>query len=356
MTEAATNRAHSDYEDVGGTILISEAEGEELNALRDSLAAAGVQAKVRALPGPVRDASASGLGPDVTVLSVFVGSRVGSDVLAACPNLKLIATRSTGYDHIDLDACTRQGVTVANVPTYGENTVAEHTFALILALSRNVHKAWLRTQRGDFSLAGLQGFDLLGRTLGVIGTGHIGLHVAKIGRGFGMRVLAYDVHPRTLNADIVGFEYVEQDELVAQSDILTLHVPYLPATHHLVDRELLSKVKRGALLINTARGGLVDTGALLWALDEGILSGAGLDVLEGEEILTEDRRLLAVQADQNKLRSLLKTELLAGRENVVITPHIAFNSTEAVQRITDVTAGNVAGFLAGKPANVVNQT
>jgi D-lactate dehydrogenase len=244
-------------------------------------------------------------------------------------------------------------VAVANVPTYGENTVAEHTFALILALSRNVHKAWVRTQRGDFSLAGLQGFDLRGRVLGLVGTGHIGLHVAKIGRGFGMDVVAADPRPQPLLAEVIGFRYLELDELVARADIVSLHAPYTPATHHLVDRRLLTRFKPGALLVNTARGGLVDTEALLWALDEGILRGAGLDVLEGEELLTEDRRLLALDRDQATLRRLVENELLAGREDVVVTPHIGFDSAEAVQRILDVTARNVAAFLAGRPENLV---
>jgi D-lactate dehydrogenase len=239
------------------------------------------------------------------------------------------------------------------VPTYGENTVAEHTFALILALSRNVHKAWVRTQRGDFSIQGLQGFDLRGRTIGLVGVGHIGLHTAKIARGFGMVVLAADPKPQPLLAELIGFDYVDLDELVARADIVSLHAPLTPATRHLVDRELLKRFKRGALLVNTARGGLIDTEALLWALDEGILAGAGLDVLEGEELLTEDRRRLALERDEASLRVLVENQLLAGREDVVVTPHVGFDSVEAVQRIAEVTAANVAGFLAGDPQNLV---
>jgi D-lactate dehydrogenase len=334
-------------------ILLAEAAPEEAARLEAAFAGAGVDAELRAGAEPVRDGAAAGLGPGVTVLSVFVGSRVTADVLAACPDLRLVATRSTGFDHVDLDACAAGGVAVANVPSYGENTVAEHTFALILALSRNVHKAWLRTQRGDFSLDGLRGFDLRGRTIGLVGCGHIGLHVAKIARGFGMRVLAADPRPQPLLAEVVGFSYAELDELVAAADIVSLHAPYLPATHHLVDRRLLARFKRGALLVNTARGGLVDTEALLWALDEGILRGAALDVLEGEEVLSEDRRLLALKRDEAGLRAVVENELLAGREDVVVTPHIGFDSAEAVQRIADVTARNVAAFLAGRPENLV---
>jgi D-lactate dehydrogenase len=334
-------------------IFLAEADQAETARLRGALEAAGVRAELRATPDPVRSRPPPGLGPGVAVLSVFVGSRVDQPLLDACPDLRLVATRSTGYDHVDLAACTARGVAVANVPTYGENTVAEHTFALILALSRNVHKAWVRTQRGDFSIQGLQGFDLRGRTIGLIGVGHIGLHAAKIARGFGMRVLATDPRPQALLAELVGFTYVELEELVQSADIVSLHAPLLPATRHLVDRELLKRFKRGALLVNTARGGLVDTEALLWALDEGILAGAGLDVLEGEELLTEDRRRLALERDEASLRVLVENQLLAGREDVVVTPHVGFDSVEAVQRIAEVTAGNVAAFLAGEPQNLV---
>jgi D-lactate dehydrogenase len=334
-------------------IFLAEADQAESARLRGALEAAGVRAELRATPDPVRGQGVPGLGPGVAVLSVFVGSRVDRPLLDACPDLRLVATRSTGYDHVDLAACTARGVAVANVPTYGENTVAEHTFALILALSRNVHKAWVRTQRGDFSIQGLQGFDLRGRTIGLIGVGHIGLHTAKIARGFGMCVLATDPRPQPLLAELVGFAYVELEELVASADIVSLHAPLLPATRHLVDRELLKRFKRGALLINTARGGLVDTEALLWALDEGILAGAGLDVLEGEELLTEDRRRLALERDEAALRVLVENQLLAGREDVVVTPHVGFDSVEAVQRIAEVTAANVAAFLAGHPQNLV---
>jgi D-lactate dehydrogenase len=335
-------------------IFLAEADQAEAGRLGAALRAAGVTAELRATPDAVRGRPPAGLGPGVAVLSVFVGSRVDRPLLEACPDLRLVVTRSTGYDHVDLAACAERGVAVANVPTYGENTVAEHTFALILALSRNVHKAWVRTQRGDFSIQGLQGFDLRGRTLGLVGVGHIGLHTAKIARGFGMRVLAADPRPQPLLAELVGFRYVTLEELVAAADIVSLHAPLTPATHHLVDRELLKRFRRGALLVNTARGGLVDTEALLWALDEGILAGAGLDVLEGEELLTEDRRRLALERDEASLRVLLENQLLAGREDVVVTPHVGFDSVEAVQRIAEVTAANVAAFLAGRPENLVS--
>jgi D-lactate dehydrogenase len=290
---------------------------------------------------------------DVNVLSVFIRSEVTRDVIAALPKLRMIATRSTGFDHIDLEACRQRQIAVANVPYYGETTVAEHAFGLILALSRKIHKAYLRTLQGNFSLEGLRGFDLQGRTLGVVGAGHIGLHAIRIAKGFGMKVLAFDVRQDRLISEVLGFEYASIEDLLRQSDIITLHAPLNAGTHHLINRENLKLAKRGALLINTARGGLVDTDALIWALDEGILSGAGLDVIEGEELVEEEKQLLRAPQAEEKLRMLLRQHVLLRREDVVITPHIAFDSVEAMERILDTTVSNIQGFLEGNPQNVV---
>ncbi len=287
------------------------------------------------------------------VLAVFIGTKVSRKTLEVLPRVRLILTMSTGYDHIDLEACRERGITVCNVPHYGENTVAEHTFALILSLSRKLHAAYFQGLRGEYHIGSLRGFDLYGKTIGVVGAGSIGLHVIRIARGFGMRVLAYDARPQRLLADVLGFTYTDLDTLLADSDIVTLHVPATPATHHLINRETLSKMKRGALLINTARGSVVDTEALLWALEEGILGGAGLDVIEGEEYITDETALLKMPVAEQTLRQLVQAHLLLRRENVVFTPHIAFNSQEAVQRILDVTLENLKAFLQGAPQNVV---
>ena len=300
------------------------------------------------------ETSTVSLASEAQVISVFIRSRLDRAMLQQLPRVRLVATRSTGFDHVDLQACDEGGVAVANVPRYGENTVAEHTFALILALSRNVHKAYQRTARADFSLEGLRGFDLKDRTLGVVGAGSIGLHVVRIARGFGMEVLAYDVHESHLIAEVLGFRYVPLDELLARSDIVSLHSPHTPATHHLINRETLQKMKRGALLINTARGALVDTEALVWALQEGIVGGAGLDVLEGEELVKEESQLLSMPAAEDKLRLLLRNHILMKMPNVVLTPHIAFFSEEALRRIVDCTIDNIRSWLDGRPANVVN--
>lgn len=290
---------------------------------------------------------------DAEILSIFIRSHLDAPLLEQMPGLRFVTTRSTGFDHIALDACSARGILVANVPYYAENTVAEHTFALILALSRNVHKAYQQTSKGDFSLAGLRGFDLKGKTLGVIGAGAIGLHAIRIAKGFGMNVLCYDVRQNHLMAEVLGFRYASLEELLAQSDIVSLHAPYNEHTHHLLNRERMGLIKRGALLINTARGALVDTEALIWALDQGILAGAGLDVLEGEELIQEEGRLLASPSTEESLRLLLQDHVLMHHPNVVISPHLAFYSQEALQRILDTTVANIRSFLRGNPQNLV---
>lgn len=293
--------------------------------------------------------------PDLDIVSVFIKSRLSEDVFNSFPNLKMVATRSTGHDHIDLRAAEARGIMVCNVPTYGENTVAEHTFALILALSRNIHKANVRTMQSDFSLEGLRGFDLKDKTLGVIGAGHIGLHVIKMAKGFGLNVLAFDVTTDPFLAEVLGFQYADFGDLLANSDIITLHAPYSAKTHHLIDRQALESVKPGALLINTARGALVDTEALVWALDQGIIGGAGLDVLEGEELVSEEAEILSSAYSVEALASVVRNHILARRDNVVITPHIAFYSREALQRIVNTTIDNIVSFIGGRPLNAVTK-
>jgi D-lactate dehydrogenase len=290
---------------------------------------------------------------DFDCLSPFVYSRLTEKVLAAFPQVRLVATRSTGYDHIDTKTCAHRAIAVANVPSYGENTVAEHTFALILSLSRNVHKSHRHAVEGRVDLANLVGFDLKGKTLGVVGAGRIGLHVIKIARGFGMRVLVFDVRQDGFLAELLNFSYTSLESLLAESDIVTLHAPHMPATHHLIHRERLAQMKRGALLINTSRGGLVDTDALIEALSGGQLGGAGLDVLEGEELIKEEQQLLHAPQAAEALQALVRRSVLIKMDNVVFTPHNAFNSREAHQRILDTTIENLRAWQSGQSLNRV---
>lgn len=332
--------------------LATEIEASESSHLSEVLAD---DVRLEATAGTLGEILSEGAFGDVEVLMPFIHSEVGRDQLEAMPKLRFIATRSTGYDHIDLEAASERGIPVSNVPAYGENTVAEHTFALLLSLSRKVHHAWTRTQRGDYALEGLRGFDLYGKTLGVIGAGAIGLHVIRIAKGFGMKVLAYDVNQNQLLADVMDFGYADLDELLGKSDIVTLHAPAIPATHHLINKETLSQMKQGALLINTARGSLVDTAALAEALDEGHLGGAGLDVFEGEELVQHEDDLLYQAGAEDKLKLLVRAHALQRRPDVVITPHIGFNSKEAMLRILDTTAENVHAFLDGEPKNLIRR-
>lgn len=292
---------------------------------------------------------------DTTHLVVFVYSQVTAEVLDKLPNLQSVFTMSTGYDHIDLNACKSRGITVHSVPFYGENTVAEHTFALILALSRKLIASVERTKNFDFNPAGLEGFDLNGKTLGIIGMGRIGTFVAKIAKGFSMQVLAYDAYPKENLAQEIGFEYVDFEQLLSNSDIVTLHTAYRPETHHIVNQETIRLMKKGSYLINTARGGLVETSAIIMALEEGILAGAGLDVLEEECFIKEEKELLSQAFLKTcDLQTVVQDHLLIQDNRVIVTPHNAFNSREAILRILETTVENIKSQLNGENLNLVN--
>lgn len=293
------------------------------------------------------------LASDAEVVSVFIYSTLDKKVLDRMPKLKMIATRSTGYDHIDLAECGKRAIPVANVPYYGENTVAEHAFGLILSLSRKIYRAYMRTSRLDFSLEGLRGIDLKDKTIGVIGAGRIGLHVVRIAKGFGMEVLVYDVRHEQLLAEVLGFTYVPFEDILRRSDVISLHAPLNKATHHLINSGNIDLIKPGAILINTARGGLVETEALINALDRGIISGAGLDVFEGEEAVKEETALLARKLPNDQLRDLLLSYALLHRDNVVITPHIGFYSEEALRRIEETTVENILAFVHDHAQNII---
>ena len=202
-------------------------------------------------------------------------------------------------------------------------------------------------------LAALAGFDLKDKTLGVVGAGRIGLHVIKIARGFGMRVLVYDVRQDEFLAELLNFTYAPLEQVLGEGDIITLHAPHMSATHHLINRERLALTKRGALLVNTARGGLVDTDALIAALDSGQLGGAGLDVLEGEELIKEESELLHAPQASAALQAIVRRSVLLKKDNVVLTPHNAFNSREAHRRILDTTIENMRAWERGQSLNRV---
>ncbi len=294
--------------------------------------------------------------PEAEVLSVFVNHPVDAAEMLKYPKLKLIATRSTGFDHIDMAEAKKRGIAIATVPSYGVNTVAEFAFALLLALSRKVPEAHEQvTKTGSFSQEGLTGFDLAGKTMGVVGCGKIGQHTVRIAKGFGMRVLVSDGHRDEALAKELGFEYAELPELLAASDVISLHVPYLPATHHLINLQNIAQIKRGAYLINTARGAVVETGAVVQALKDGILAGAGLDVLEEEGDMQDEMKLLSgPHPKEEELKVVLANHYLINHPRVIITPHIAFDTNEAIRRILDTTIENIAAFAAGVPKNLLS--
>ncbi len=292
--------------------------------------------------------------PDTTVLCIFVESKIGEEELKRFPALKLIATRTTGFDHIDLAAANTRGVTVANVPFYGENTVAEFAFALLLALSRRIIDADERVRAGTFSPTGLRGFDLAGKTIGVVGCGHIGAHVIRAANGFGMKVIGFDVNRNDELATTLNFSYATLPELFAASDIVTIHVPYNAHTHHLVNRENIGSFKKGSYLINTSRGAVVETDALVEALKSGAVAGAALDVLEEEGELNDETALLtAPHPNEGAIRTALENHYLIEHPRVIVTPHLAFNTQEAIERILNTTVENIRNFASGTPTNTV---
>ncbi|MFA5792147.1 MAG: NAD(P)-dependent oxidoreductase [Candidatus Paceibacterota bacterium] len=293
---------------------------------------------------------------DADVVCLFVNSTVNKNVIDALPNLKFIATRSTGFDHIDYEYAATKGIKISNVPAYGSHTVAEFTFGLILNLSRKIIKAnnYVR-ESSDFNYsADMEGFDLQGKTLGVIGTGKIGKNVVLIAKSFGMNVMAYDLYPDFTFAKENNFIYKSLEEVISKSDIITLHTPYNKENHHLINKENISTMKRGVCLINTARGELIDTEALVFGLKEGIIAGLGSDLLENERQLKDEKNfLVSGKANEEEKRIINLNHELMKMPNVIITPHIAFFAHEAVAEILKITVLNIQGFFAGKMINLI---
>lgn len=273
----------------------------------------------------------------------FVNDQLNAEVLRAlhAGGTRLIALRCAGFNQVDLPVAAELGIRVVRVPAYSPYAVAEHAVGMIMTLNRKYHKAYNRVREGNFNLEGLLGFDLHGRTVGVVGTGKIGECTARILLGFGCRVLAYDVYPNE-TCRALGIEYVSLDELLAASSIITLHCPLLPSTKHLMNRETFAKMQPGAMLVNTSRGALVDTRAAIEALKSGRLGYLGLDVYE------EEAELFFRDLSERIIHDDLFTRLLTFN-NVLITGHQAFFTRNALQQIAEVTLGNIAAFERGEP-------
>jgi D-lactate dehydrogenase len=289
------------------------------------------------------------------VISARVMSRVTTQIMEGLPNLKHIACRSTGFDHVDREYAAAHDITVSSVPSYGESTVAEYTILLLLAASRRLVQAVDVVRSGRESHLKLTGHDLDGKTLGIIGTGRIGRHAIHIARGFGMKVLAYDAFPQESAAVELGFQYVALDELIAASDAISLHAPATPETFHMLSTEQFARMKQGVIIVNTARGTLIDTPALINALVSGHIGAVGLDVLEGENYLGIDPELHLLEKDDltAEAKQVIGIHILDRLPNVLITAHNAYNSVEALGRIRDTTVANIAAWRDGHPTNLV---
>jgi len=260
-------------------------------------------------------------------------AKVTKGILEKLPRLKMIATRSSGYDHIDIAAASEKGIVVCNVPDYGAHMIAEHAFGLLLAVARNIVPAANRySQDRMFNDSSLAGLELSGKTLGILGTGRIGTHTARIAHGFGMKIVAYDIVKNHRLEKAYSTRYLPLDKVLESADFVTIHLPLNDQTRGLICRRTLQLIKEGSILVNTARGAIIVTEDLISALREGRLAGAGLDVLEAERERYYD---------------------FAGL-NVVVTPHIAWYTKEAVSRILDVTLDNIRAFMSGSPKNCVN--
>lgn len=273
----------------------------------------------------------------------FVNDRLNAETLEslATSGVRLVALRSAGFNHVDLETASRLGIAVVRVPEYSPHSVAEHALAMILCLNRKLHRSYHRVKEGNFSLEGLVGFDLYGKTVGVVGTGRIGSAFAQAMLALGCRVLAYDRSPSgALLAR--GVKYVALDELYREAIILSLHVPLTPETRHLIDDAAISKMRPGVMIINTGRGALIDTAALIRGLKTGQIGFAGLDVYEEEEsVFFQD---LSDQVIQDDLLARLLTF-----PNVLLTSHQGFLTRDALKNIADTTFQNVHDFESGKP-------
>ncbi|MGF6600651.1 D-lactate dehydrogenase [Paraburkholderia sp. GAS448] len=289
------------------------------------------------------DMDTAGLAAGYGAVCIFVNDKANADVLEALHRggTRLLALRCTGFNNVDLAAAEKLGMKVVRVVTYSPNSVAEHAVALLLAINRKVHRAYNRTRDSNFSLDGLTGFDLCGKTVAVVGTGKIGCVFAKIMLGFGCKVIGYDPY-HSAEFEALGLRYATPGEIGEQADIISLHCPLTPATHYIINSETLKRAKPGAILINTSRGGLIDTEAVIEALKTGLLGGLGIDVYEQEadlffrdlssEIITDD-----------------VFQRLVSFPNVIVTGHQAYLTREALTTICETTLKSVTAFEENQP-------
>ena len=291
---------------------------------------------------------------DADIISVFTTSRVNRKVLEQFKNLKLIALRSVGFNHIDLDYCKENSIAVENTPGYGNITVAEFALALLLDVCRKVTVSYSEYKNARVSPSNLIGTELCGKTVGIVGLGAIGAAFAKIANGLGMKILAYDKFEKEELKQSLGVVYTDFDTLLRKSDFISIHAPLTKENYHMFNEESFNKMKESAIIINTGRGELIDTQALFNALVNKKIAGAGLDVLENEQTMTDFDYMIGLnRLDKSILEQTIINSRLFQLDNVIITPHTAYNSKEAIQRILNTTMNNINEFVSGKLQNNV---
>ena len=288
------------------------------------------------------------------IISCFTTSRISRELIEKFPNLKLIALRTVGFNHIDIEYCKERGIYVENTPNYGNMTVAEFAFALLLNVTRKITPAYNDLKNSIIDTDHTIGIELFSKTIGIVGLGAIGTEMARLSHGFGLNILGLDLREKDELKEKYNVQYVDFETLLRNSDFISLHTPLTKDNYHMFNNAAFEKMKNCAVLINTARGELIDTQALYNALTEKKISGAGLDVLESEETLTNPDYL--VDIGRMNVQSLQKTILnnsLMKLENVIVTPHIAYDSKEAIERILSTTISNILAFNNGQIQNNV---
>lgn len=289
---------------------------------------------------------------EAEIISCFTDSRVSKEVIHKFPNLKLIALRSVGFNHIDTEYCKEKEIAVETTPNYGNMTVAEFAFSLILDVARKVTRTYMFLRNTDLIPKNTTGVELYGKTIGIVGLGKIGSEAARLGYGFGMKILGYDMYEREDLKEKYGVQYVDFDTLVRNSDVITLHAPSNEDNYHIFNEDAFKKMKPNAIIVNTARGELIDTQALYNALSNKTIMGAGLDVLETEETLENPAYLNDIERLNTKsLRNTIFNDRLLRLNNAIITPHIAYDSYEAIDRILGTTVDNINAFTDGRIQN-----
>lgn len=288
------------------------------------------------------------------IISCFTTSRVTREVIDKFPNLKLIALRSVGFNHIDIEYAKEKGIAVENTPNYGNKTVAEFAFALLLDAARKVTRSYLDLKQSLINPMNTIGEELFDKTIGIVGLGAIGSEMARLAHGFGLKILGYDLYPKKELEQLYSVKYTDFDFLVQNSDIISLHSPLTKDNYHMFNEEVFNKMKPNSILINTARGELVDTQALYNALVNRKICAAGLDVLESEETLVDPDYLVDIgrMTTQSLQKTVLNNSILK-LENVIVTPHIAYDSYEAINRILTTMMKNINSFIEGKIENNV---